>query len=155
MSEKIPYQKIRALSIPESLMPVKSVPDLLIENRAVAMELASELLRPMAALAQLFGVPMMDLIFESIPEEADTENLETDGVREAAAAKTYLDLKGAVSLSDICKGMHASRAPTLRLVAQEFARRSNACCQDVETDEADLEPETDEAQEGAGDEQED
>lgn len=49
--------------------------------------------------------------------------LEADGIREQAAARTYLDLKGAVPLADICKGTYAYPPPTLRCVAQEIQRR--------------------------------
>ena len=49
--------------------------------------------------------------------------LETDGIREQAAARTYLDLKGSVPLTDICKGTYAYPAPTLHCVAQEILKR--------------------------------
>lgn len=117
------YQAIKRLAIPESLMPVKDIPELLVENRRICMEMAQQVMRQMAMLATYFGVPLMEVIFDSIPEEADQENLEADGIREAAAAKTYLDLKGAVSLGDICKGMHASKAPALKLASAEMVQR--------------------------------
>ena len=58
---------------------------------------------------------------EALPEVS--LQLETDGVREQAAARTYLDLKGSVPLADICKGTYAYPAPTLHCVAQEILRR--------------------------------
>ena len=117
------YSAIKRLAIPESMMPVKDLPELLVENRRVCMEMAKQVMQQMAMLATYFGVPLMEVIFDSIPEEADQENLEADGIREAAAAKTYLDLKGAVSLGDICKGMHASKAPALKLASAEMVQR--------------------------------
>ena len=74
-------------------------------------------------LATYFGVPLMEVIFDSVPNEAELENLDADGIREAAAAKTYWDLKGAVSLADICKGMHASKVPALKLASAEMQER--------------------------------
>lgn len=119
------YQAIKRLAIPESLMPVKEIPELLVENRRVCMELAKQFMQPMAALSQFFGIPLMEVIFDSIPEEAEQENLEADGIREAAAAKTYWDLKGSVSLTDICKGMHASKVPALKLASAEMQERGS------------------------------
>ena len=117
------YQAVKRLAIPESLMPVKDIPELLVENRRICMELAKQLMQPMAALSQFFGIPLMEVIFDSVPEEAEQENLEADGIREAAAAKTYWDLKGAVSLTDICKSMHASKVPALKLASAEMQER--------------------------------
>lgn len=117
------YEAIKRLAIPESLMPVKDIPELLVENRRICMELAKQFMQPMAALSQFFGIPLMEVIFDSIPEQAEFENLDADGIREAAAAKTYWDLKGAVSLTDICKGMHASKVPALKLASAEMQER--------------------------------
>ena len=117
------YKAIKRLAIPESLMPVKDIPELLVENRRICMEMAKQVMQQMAMLATYFGVPLMEIIFNSIPEEADQENLEADGIREGAAAKTYFDLKGAVSLTDICKGMHASKAPALKFASAEMVER--------------------------------
>lgn len=58
---------------------------------------------------------------EALPEVS--LQLGTDGVREQAAARTYLDLKGSVPLADICKGTYAYSVPTLHCVAQEILRR--------------------------------
>lgn len=58
---------------------------------------------------------------EALPEVS--LQLAADGVREQAAARTYLDLKGSVPLADICKGTYAYPAPTLHCVAQEILRR--------------------------------
>ena len=117
------YQAIKRLAIPESLMPVKDIPELLVENRRICMEMAQQVMRQMAMLATYFGVPLMEVIFDSVPNEAELENLDADGIREAAAAKTYWDLKGAVSLADICKGMHASKVPALKLASAEMQER--------------------------------
>ena len=35
------YQAIKRLAIPESLMPVKDIPELLVENRRICMEMAA------------------------------------------------------------------------------------------------------------------
>ena len=51
--------------------------------------------------------------------------LEADGIREKAAARTYLDLKGSVPLADICHGTYAYPVPTLHCVAQEILRREH------------------------------
>ena len=72
-------------------------------------------------IAQYFGIPTMELAMAALPEVS--LQLEADGVRDQAAARTYLDLKGSVPLADICKGTYAYPAPTLRCVAQEIQRR--------------------------------
>ncbi len=72
-------------------------------------------------IARYFGVPTMELAMAALPEVS--LQLEADGIREQAAARTYLDLKGAVPLADICKGAYAYPAPTLHCVAQEILRR--------------------------------
>lgn len=118
------YTKLKSHFLPDSIRPVKSVPDLLAENRDVAKELASTVMAQMVAIAVYFGVPLLDLVMEALPEEAPS--IETDGVREHAAAKTYFDLAGSVPLADICRGTYASRVPTLRCVAQELRRRDKA-----------------------------
>lgn len=58
---------------------------------------------------------------EALPEIS--LQLEADGIREQAAARTYLDLKGSVPLTGICKGTYAYPAPTLHCVVQEILRR--------------------------------
>lgn len=119
------YQAIKRLAIPDSLMPVKDIPELLMENRRICMDMAQQVMRQMAMLATYFGVPLMEVIFDSVPEQAELENLDADGIREAAAAKTYWDLKGAVSLTDICKGIHASKVPALKLASAEMQERGS------------------------------
>lgn len=119
------YQAIKRLAIPESLRPIRDIPELLVENRRICMEMAQQVMRQMAMLATYFGVPLMEVIFDSVPEQAELENLDADGIREAAAAKTYWDLKGAVSLTDICKGMHASKVPALKLASAEMQERGS------------------------------
>lgn len=152
------YHAVKRLAITEALRPVKDIPELLVENRRICMELAQQLMQPMAALSQFFGIPLMEVIFDSVPEEAEQENLEADGIREAAAAKTYWDLKGAVSLSDICKGMRASKVPALKLASAEMQERHSIqkMCGAPPADEAERE---DDAQpislEGTHDAQED
>lgn len=54
----------------------------------------------MDVIANYFGVPTMELAMEALPEVS--LQLAADGVREQAAARTYLDLKGSVPLADIC-----------------------------------------------------
>ena len=117
------YEAVKRLAIPASLMPVKDIPELLVENRRVCMEMAKQVMRQMAMLSAYFGVPLMEVIFDSVPDEADQENLDADGIREAAAAKTYWDLRGTVSLGEICKGMHASKVPALKLASAEMQER--------------------------------
>lgn len=119
------YQAIKRLAIPESLRPIRDIPKMLVENRRICMEMAQQVMRQMAMLATYFGVPLMEVIFNSVPEQAELENLDADGIREAAAAKTYWDLKGAVSLTDICKGMHASKVPALKLASAEMQERGS------------------------------
>lgn len=118
------YTQLKSHFLPDSIRPVKSIPDLLQENRDAAKELASTVMAPMVAIAVYFGVPLLDLVMEALPEEAPS--IETDGVREHAAAKTYFDLAGSVPLADICRGTYASRVPTLRCVGQELRRRDRA-----------------------------
>lgn len=107
--------------LPDSLAPVKSIPDLLSENRQAAVDLTKKVMGAIEAIAVFFGVPLMDLVMETIPEDADS--LWADGIREAAAAKTYFDLQGSVPLDSLCKSMYASRGPALKAAALEYQRR--------------------------------
>ncbi len=115
------FAKTRDYFLGESLKPSENVPDLLSENRKIAIGLAEHVMSLIDVIAHYFGLPTMELVMAALPEVS--LQLETDGVREQAAARTYLDLKGAVPLSDICKGAYAYPAPTLRCVAQEIQRR--------------------------------
>jgi len=115
------FTKTRDYFLGESLKPSENVPDLLAENRKIAVSLAENVMSLMDAIASYFGIPTMELTMEALPEVS--LQLETDGVREQAAARTYLDLKGSVPLTDICKGTYAYPAPTLHCVAQEILRR--------------------------------
>ena len=115
------YMKTRDYFLGESLKPAENVPDLLAENRRIAINLAESVMSLIDVIAQYFGLSTMDLAMVALPEVS--LQLEADGVREQAAARTYLDLKGAVPLADICKGTYAYPAPTLRCVAQEIQRR--------------------------------
>ena len=109
------------LFLPESLKPVKSIPDLLSENRQAAVDLAGKVMGAMKAIATFFGVPLMDLVMETIPEDADS--LWADGIRETAAAKTYFVMQGSVSLDSLCKSMYACRGPALKAAALEYQKR--------------------------------
>lgn len=123
-TSKVPNEafiKTRDYFLGESLKPAENVPDLLTENRKIAISLAESVMSLMDVIAKYFGIPTMELTMSALPEVS--LQLETDGVREQAAARTYLDLKGAVPLADICKGTYAYPAPTLRCVAQEILRR--------------------------------
>ena len=115
------YMKSRDYFLGESLKPTENVPDLLSENRKIAISLAESVMSMLDVIAQHFGVPTMELAMAALPEVS--LQLPADGVREQAAARTYLDLKGAVPLADICRGTYAYPAPTLRCVAQEIQRR--------------------------------
>lgn len=115
------FAKTRDYFLGESLKPAENVPDLLAENRKVAIGLAENVMSLLDVIAHYFGLPTMELAMEALPEIS--LQLETDGVREQAAARTYLDLKGSVPLTDICKGTYAYPAPTLHCVAQEILRR--------------------------------
>ncbi len=115
------FTKTRDYFLGESLKPAENVPDLLGENRKIAINLAESVMSLLNVIAQHFGVSTMELAMAALPEVS--LQLEADGVREQAAARTYLDLKGSVPLSDICKGAYAYPAPTLRCVAQEIQRR--------------------------------
>lgn len=121
---KVPNEafiKTRDYFLGESLKPAENVPDLLTENRKIAISLAESVMSLMDVIANYFGIPTMELTMSALPEVS--LQLETDGVREQAAARTYLDLKGSVPLADICKGTYAYPAPTLHCVAQEILRR--------------------------------
>ena len=115
------FIKTRDYFLGESLKPAGNVPDLLAENRKIAISLAESIMSLVDVIAQYFGVPAMELAMAALPEVS--LQLEADGVWEQAAARTYPDLKGAVPLSDICKGTYAYPIPTLRCVAQEIQRR--------------------------------
>lgn len=121
----VEYDPINRMSIPASLLPVKNIPELLVENRTTAVELAAQVMQLMALVATHFGIPLVELVFEVLPDAADRENIEADGLREAAVAKTYFDLSGAVSLADLCRGAHASKVPALRMAATEFQQRGS------------------------------
>ena len=120
------FIKTRDYFLGESLKPTEHVPDLLAENRRIAVELAENVMTLLDVIAHYFGIPTMDLAMAALPEVS--LQLGADGVREQAAARTYLDLKGAVPLSDICRGTYAYPTPTLRCVAQEIQRRER-CAQ--------------------------
>ena len=115
------FIKTRDYFLGDGLKPAENVPDLLAENRKIAISLAESVMSLVDVIAQYFGIPTMELAMAALPEIS--LQLEADGIREQAAARTYLDLKGAVPLSDICKGTYAYPAPTLRCVAQEIQRR--------------------------------
>lgn len=115
------FTKTRDYFLGESLKRSENVPDLLVENRKIAISLAESVMSLMDVIAKYFGVPTMELAMEALPEVS--LQLEADGVREQAAARTYLDLKGSVPLADICRGTYAYPAPTLHCVAQEILRR--------------------------------
>lgn len=115
------FTKTRDYFLGESLRPSENVPDLLAENRKIAINLAENVMSLLEVIANHFGIPTMELAMEALPEIS--LQLEADGIREQAAARTYLDLKGAVPLADICKGTYAYPAPTLHCVAQEILRR--------------------------------
>jgi hypothetical protein len=123
-TNKVPneaFMKTRDYFLGESLKPTGNVPDLLAENRKIAISLAESVMSLVDVIANHFGVPTMELAMAALPEVS--LQLEADGIREQAAARTYLDLKGAVPLADICKGTYAYPAPTLHCVAQEILRR--------------------------------
>ena len=115
------FAKTKDYFLGESLKPSENVPDLLTENRKIAVSLAENVMSLMDVIANYFGIPTMELTMAALPEIS--LQLETDGIREQAAARTYLDLKGSVPLTDICKGTYAYPAPTLHCVAQEILRR--------------------------------
>lgn len=115
------FVKTRDYFLGQSLKPSENVPDLLAENRKIAVRLAEQVMSFLDVIAKYFGIPTMDLAMAALPEVS--LQLEADGVREKAAARTYLDLRGSVPLADICKGTYAYPAPTLRCVAQEIQRR--------------------------------
>ena len=115
------FIKTRDYFLGESLKPTEHVPDLLAENRRIAVELAENVMTLLDVIAHYFGIPTMDLAMAALPEVS--LQLGADGVREQAAARTYLDLRGSVPLSDICKGTYAYPVPTLHCVAQEIQRR--------------------------------
>ncbi len=100
------FAKTRDYFLGNSLTPSENVPDLLAENRRIAVSLAESVMSIMDVIANYFGVPTMELAMEALPEVS--LQLAADGVREQAAARTYLDLKGSVPLADICKGTYAS-----------------------------------------------
>ena len=124
ITNKVPdaaFTKTRDYFLGESLRPSENIPDMLAENRKIAITLAESVMSLLDVISQHFGISALDLAMAALPEVS--LQLETDGVREQAAARTYLDLKGAVPLADICKGAYAYPAPTLHCVAKEILRR--------------------------------
>ena len=96
------FAKTRDYFLGESLKPSENIPDLLAENRKIAVSLAENVMSLLEVIANHFGIPTMELTMEALPEVS--LQLGTDGVREQAAARTY-------------------PAPTLHCVAQEILRR--------------------------------
>jgi len=119
--ESAAYERARDYFLGRSVEPAKTVPDLLAENREIAYKLAEHVLEGVAGIAEYFGIDMLDLVMHSLPE--NLASIEVDGIRELAAARTYIDLRGSVPLSEICEGTHAYPAPTLRCIAREIQRR--------------------------------
>ena len=116
------YSRTRDYFLGESLKPTDHIPDLLAENRKIALSLAESVMELVGVIADYFGIPTMELVMEALPECA--LELEADGIREKAAAKTYLDLRGTVPLAEICHGTHAYPVPALHCVAEEIQRRA-------------------------------
>ena len=83
------YIKTRDYFLGQSLKPSDNVPDLLAENRRIAVELAEQVMSLVDVIAKYFGIPTMDLAMAALPEVS--LQLEADGVREKAAARTYLE----------------------------------------------------------------
>lgn len=121
MPPKEAFTKTRDYFLGQSLKPSENIPDLLSENRKIALALTESVINIVNTIANYFGVQTMDLIMNSLPETS--LQLEADGIREKAAARTYIDLRGAVPLTDICKGSYAYPVPTLHCVAEEIQRR--------------------------------
>ena len=121
MPPKEAFTKTRDYFLGQSLKPSENIPDLLSENRRIALILTESVINIVSTIADYFGVQTMDLIMNSLPDAC--LQLEADGAREKAAARTYLDLRGAVPLADICKGTYAYPVPTLHCVAEEIQRR--------------------------------
>lgn len=121
MPPKEAFTKTRDYFLGQSLKPSENIPDLLSENRRIALTLTESVISIVSTIADYFGVQTMDLIMNSLPDTS--LQLEADGAREKAAARTYLDLRGAVPLADICKGTYAYPVPTLHCIAEEIQRR--------------------------------
>ena len=82
-TSKTPYAafaKTRDHFLGESLKPSENVPDLLTENRKIAIGLAESVMSLLDVIAQHFGIPTMELAMAALPEVS--LQLETDGVRE-------------------------------------------------------------------------
>lgn len=121
MPPKEAFTKTRDYFLGQSLKPSEDIPDLLSENRKIALALTESVINIVSTIANYFGVQTMDLIMNSLPDAS--LHLEADGIREKAAARTYIDLRGAVPLTDICKSTFAYPVPTLHYVAEEILRR--------------------------------
>lgn len=94
-NSKVPneaYVKTRGYFLGNSLTPSENVPDLLAENRKIAVGLAESVMSLMDVIANYFGIPTMELAMEALPEVS--LQLETDGVREQAARKDIFGPKG-------------------------------------------------------------
>ena len=121
MPPKEAFTKTRDYFLGQSLKPSENIPDLLSENRRIALTLTESVINIVSTIADYFGIQTMDLIMNSLPDTS--LQLEADGAREKAAARTYLDLRGAVPLADICKGTYAYPVPTLHCIAKEIQLR--------------------------------
>ena len=55
------YIRTRDYFLGESLRPSENVPDLLAENRKIAIELAENVMTLLDVIAHYFGIPTMDL----------------------------------------------------------------------------------------------
>ena len=121
MTQQEAYTRTREYFLGNSLEPAENIPDLLAENRKTALGLAETVMGLVDTIARYFGIPTMELVMEALPEFS--LQLEADGVRERAAARTYLDLRGAVPLADVCASTHAYPVPTLHYLTEEMLRR--------------------------------
>ena len=93
------FVKTRDYFLGQSLKPSENVPDLLAENRKIAVKLAEQVMSFLDVIAKYFGIPTMDLAMAALPEVS--LQLEADGVREKAAARTYLDLRGSLTSAKV------------------------------------------------------
>ena len=62
------FAKTRDYFLGNSLTPSENVPDLLAENRRIAVSLAESVMSIMDVIANYFGVPTMELAMEALPE---------------------------------------------------------------------------------------
>lgn len=84
-NSKVPneaYVKTRDYFLGNSLTPSENVPDLLAENRKIAVGLAESVMSLMDVIANYFGIPTMELAMETLPKSPSSLRQMASGSRQ-------------------------------------------------------------------------